>query len=324
MEVLAALARPHGERLARGGDEAHREAAGLRGRHHRRGRVDRLLEVVARVAGLSGVEHHHRRRLARVDVLAHHQRAGARRALPVDAAHVVAGRVLAQRVEREHAVRGGVRHRPLEVAGPPATARVDGEHPGLDEQRDRVAHGPLGPPQPERVVARDGQRAHHEGAATVRGDLVRHGHGASGAQRRDGHSHRPDRPGRSAVGRDGLDGGARRAGPCAPVAYRHQPVGARPALDAGGLDAAGHVELGDGQRRQAAEGQRGEGGGGHHRQRHRAEGPPEHRERERAGGHRQTDRGEGGARRRAHRATPGPGRGGRAPSRRRARGRPRA
>ena len=127
--------------------------------------------------------------------LPHHEGAGARGAAPVHVATVVAGHVLAQRVERQVRVRDLAGLATLEVVQEPGGRAAD-----RDRARVHVEVLGLGPQhraadQPERVAAHRGDRTHRDDAATLGGDreqLVVLGAGTQRRQR-EGRARRADR-----------------------------------------------------------------------------------------------------------------------------------
>ena len=145
--------------------DARRDAVVAPARHHERDRprvadgtgadggcgTDGELElrIVHVRAGLE-VEQHHQAAPPGLLELAHHERAGLRRALPVDESAVVAGDVLAKGVEGDVARREVARRRSLEVADEARAEGRDGDGARVHVQVDGLRPDDLAPHQAHR------------------------------------------------------------------------------------------------------------------------------------------------------------------------------
>ena len=163
-----------------------RPAAAFDRGHDRRARFDRALERRAVVRTGPDVEHHEHRRAAARFVLAHHQVTASRGRSPVHVAQVVAGCVLAQRVELAARLdaRAHLRLLAVEIEAARlgrrqhvADARIHDHLFGAEHAR--ALH------EPERIGHRRAQRTDLEAAAPIGGEAVRRARFLAGVQRRE-------------------------------------------------------------------------------------------------------------------------------------------
>ena len=144
-----------------------------RSAHHQRG-GDGDAELVLLIGAIGirrGVEDDGRVVASGVVVLPDQQLARAGRGAPVHVAQVVAGDVLAQRVEGQVAHRDAVARHALEVAHLPGPERGQQRHPRPDVELDRVAPAHAPAQQPQRIGAGGDGRADVEHPALEVVDL---------------------------------------------------------------------------------------------------------------------------------------------------------